>query len=360
MSPRALLISADAHTASVLSEVMAEMEIVVDECGDFSAARRKLTTGQYELIFMDSPDPQTADRLLQQARSSQANGSSLIISVVDAGSSVRNVFAMGANFILYRPLSAERARASLRAASRLVRRENRRHRRAPVCAEASLSYSNVESIAAVLVDLSEDGLALQCQYQLPSQSKIYFRFTLPGQTRCVQISGETVWQDSTGRAGIRFLDVPQVARRLLKEWLNYRISVEQSKVTVQLPVGRPGPLPSSPSDRRIQSRHACQLGAAVYRAGVDVPHRCNLTDISAGGCYVETPSPFPTGTSLELVVRASEIRFRSEGVVQVVHPGFGMGVAFGAHTDQQRQQVQQLIKLVFKNREQDADPVLRI
>ncbi|HYL13694.1 MAG TPA: PilZ domain-containing protein [Terriglobales bacterium] len=359
MSSRALLISADAHTAGVLGEVLAEMEIVVEECGDFSAARRKLTTGQYEVILVDSPDQPTGDRLLQQARSSQANQSSLVISVVDAGSSVRSVFAMGANFILYRPVSAERARASLRAASRLVRRENRKHRRAPVCAQASLSYSNVESMPAILVDLSEEGLALQCQYQLPSQSKVYFRFTLPGQTKCVQMSGETVWQDSTGRAGVRFLDVPQVARRLLKEWLNSRISVEQSKVTVQLPVGQPGRLASSPSDRRIQSRHACQLGAAVYRAGVNVPHRCHLTDISVGGCYVETPSPFPTGTNLEIVVRTSEIKFRSEGVVQVVHPGFGMGVAFGTHTDQQRQQVQQLIKLVFKNREADADPILR-
>jgi DNA-binding response OmpR family regulator len=359
MSFRALLISADAHTAGVLGEVLAEMEIAVEECGDFSAARRKLTTEQYEVILVDSPDQPTADRLLQQARSSLANQSSLVISVVDAGSSVRSVFAMGANFILYRPVSAERARSSLRAASRLVKRENRKHRRTPVCAQASLSYSNVESMPAILVDLSEEGLALQCQYQLPRQSRVYFRFTLPGQTKCVQMSGETVWQDSTGRAGVRFLDVPQVARRLLKEWLNYRISVEQSKVTVQLPVGQPGPLANSPADRRIQSRHACQLGVAVYRAGLNVPHRCNLTDISAGGCYVETTSPFATGTNLEVVVHTSEIKFRSEGVVQVVHPGFGMGVAFGAHTDEQRQQVQQLIEVVFKNREADADPILR-
>ena len=359
MNSRALLISADAQTAGVLSEALAEMEIQVEECRDFSAAGQKLTTDHYHLVLVDAPDERTASLLLSQARCSQTNKSSLVISVVNAGSSVRSTFAMGANFVVYRPVSPERARASLRAASPLASREKRQHRRAPLRAEADLSYSSVENVPATLIDLSVEGLALQSAHELPKESKIYFRFTLPGQTKCVQISGETVWQDSTGRAGVRFLDVPQAARRLLKEWLNARFAVQESTVTLQLPAGQPGPLATSPSDRRIESRHACQLGAAVYRTGTDIPHRCNLTDISVGGCYVEMPSPFSTSTKVEMVVRTPEIKFRSKGVVQVMHVGFGMGVAFGEHTAEQREQVQRLIQLVFKNREADADPITR-
>ncbi|HEY7617256.1 MAG TPA: PilZ domain-containing protein [Terriglobales bacterium] len=359
MSARALLISEDPNTITVLGEVLAEMEIVVEECRDSSLAAHRLTTERYDVILVDSPEQEVNDGLLRQTRQSVSNKTSLLVTLVDARGSARNAFSMGANFILYRPVSAERARASLRAASHLVRRERRRHRRAPVCTDTSISYSSVESAPATLVDLSEEGLALQCQYQLPAKSKIYFRFTLPGQTKCVQLSGETVWQDSSGRAGIRFLDVPQSARRLLKEWLNARIFAQESKVTIQLPAGQPGRLANSPSDRRGESRHACHLGTSVYRAGDSVPHRCNLTDISVGGCYVEMPSPFSTGTKVELMVRTPDLKFHSEGSVQVVHPGFGMGVAFGAHDDQQREQVQQLIKLVYRAREADADPILR-
>ncbi len=89
------------------------------------------------------------------------------------------------------------------------------------------------------------------------------------------------------------------------------------------------------------------------------PHRCVLSDISVGGCYVEMPSPFPSGTTVDIVVKTHRFQFRSHGVVQVVNRGFGMGVEFGTQTSQQREQVQQLIKMVFASREADADPVLR-
>jgi hypothetical protein len=113
----------------------------------------------------------------------------------------------------------------------------------------------------------------------------------------------------------------------------------------------------SASDRREQARHACQLGTEVYRLGTKVPHRCHLTDISTGGCYVETPEPFPKGTQVEMLVRTEDFKFRSMGIVKVAHPGFGMGVEFSAQTAAQRDQVQRLIKIVFQNT--DDVPVFR-
>ncbi len=359
MSSRALVFSTDSNTLNVIGQVLAEFEVTVEECRDVAVAGRKSATERYEVIVMDSADVQSMQQFLQGLRRSAASGNALAICVVDVQSSVRNVFAAGANLVLYRPVVAERARATLRAARHLMRREKRRHPRSAVHAEANISYPAVESAPAMLVDLSEDGLAIQCDRQLPAKSKVYFRFTLPGQMEWIQLSGETVWQDSTGRAGIRFVDVPQTARRLLKNWLSSRTSVQESKVTVDLPVGRRGPLPTSPNDRRIQSRHACQLGAEVYRAGSDVPHRCMLTDIGEGGCYVEMPSPFSVGTPINIVVKTHQFRFRSSGTVQVVNRGFGMGVEFATQTSEQRTQVQQLIKIVAQARAADADPILQ-
>jgi DNA-binding NarL/FixJ family response regulator len=359
MPTRALLLSADQVTIAALRQVLAEIEIDVDECRDFASGGRKLDADRYEVVVVDGPDQQSTEELLHRVRRSAPSGNALVICVVDVQSSVRTAFASGANLVLYRPLVVERVRASIRAAAHLIRREKRRHPRSAVHAEANISYPAVESAPATLVDLSEDGLAIQCERQLPAKSKVYFRFTLPGQMKWIQLSGETVWQDSTGRAGIRFIDVPQSSRRLLKDWLNSRASVQQSKVTVDLPVRQPGSLPSSPSDRRGESRHACQLGSEIYRAGLTVPHHCMLTDISVGGCYVEMPSPFETGANVEILVRTHAFKFRSSGVVQVVNRGFGMGVEFGTQTAEQREQVQQLIKMVFEAREADADPVFR-
>lgn len=358
MPCRALLISTDANAIAVLKQVLAELEISAQECLDLPEARDKVQDARYEVIVVDTPDVAVGDDLLQRTRQSVANRNTLLISLVDAQSSVRNSFRLGANFVLYRPVSLERARASLRAASHLIRREKRRSPRAPVHTPATISYPSVESAPATLVDLSAEGLAIQSERRLPSKTKVYFRFTLPGQMKWIQLSGDTVWQDSTGRAGIRFIDVPASARKLLNEWLSSKASFAESKVTVQLPLGQPGRLVNSPSDRRVQSRHACRLGAEVYRNGSNVPHRCSLSDISTGGCYVEMPSPFECGAAVDVTVRTQAFKFQSRGVVQTVNPGFGMGVAFVGQNELQREQVQDLIRLVFRERAADADPIL--
>lgn len=357
MVSRALLISPDANTVSALTQVLAEMELAVEECRDVTSASQSISQQTYEVVVIDCPDQLASDALTRRARFSKPNQASLLVSVVNAQSNVHAAFAAGANFVLYRPISPERARASLRAASHLIRRDKRRHPRMPVHATATISYPSVESAPATLIDLSSEGLALQCEQRLPTKSKVYFRFNLPGQMRWIQLAGETVWQDSSGRAGIRFVQVPHFARVLLQEWLNTKASVQQSSVTVQIPLAAQAQSALSSSDRREQARHACQLGTEVYRLGGTVPHRCHLTDISTGGCYVETLEPFAKGTQVEMVVRTEDFKFRSTGVVKVAHPGVGMGVEFASQTPIQKDQVQRLIKIVSQSKEDS--PVFR-
>jgi len=343
MSSRALLISNDANTLNILGPVLGEMEISLEPCHDSAQAVDKLAVERYAVVLVDTPEDE-AEQLLRRVRSSYLNRNSLAICLVEGQASVRSVFALGANLVLYRPVSADRVRASLRAAYDLIKREKRKHVRLPVHADASISCPTVEEAPVTLVDLSEEGLAFQSEQRLPSKGKVYFRFTLPGQTKFVQLSGEIVWQDSAGRAGIHFVSVPQTAQRLLKEWLDSRVANGDQQTMLQVPL--PSPSPAAASERRVQFRHNCNLGTEIYLTGSTVPHRCSLTDISTGGCYVEIPSPFASGTLVEIVVRTADFKFRSSGIVQVVSPGFGMGVAFGAQGAEQKRQVQQLIKMV--------------
>lgn len=163
MLSRALLISPDANAVAVLRQILSEMEISVEECQDPAEGRKKARSTRYEVIVVDLPDAALCDDLLQTARQSALNRNTLLITLVDAQSSVRNAFRMGANFVLYRPVSVERAQASLRAASHLIRREKRRFPRAAVHTQALISYPSVENASATLVDLSEEGLAIQCE-----------------------------------------------------------------------------------------------------------------------------------------------------------------------------------------------------
>jgi hypothetical protein len=206
--------------------------------------------------------------------------------------------------------------------------------------------------------LSEDGLALQSERRLPPRCKVYFQFNLPGEKSSVRLSGDVVWQDSSGRVGIRFVDVPQTSRRTMNEWIKgslLRLATSEKNAPKaakkeQLPPTEAVAtrlaglgLSAGSSNRRIQARRACRLSADVFRLGEGVPNRCTLSDVSTGGCYVETASPFAANTALDIVVRTSEMKLRVRGKVQVVHPGFGMGVQFSLNTADEREQVKQLI-----------------
>jgi hypothetical protein len=76
-----------------------------------------------------------------------------------------------------------------------------------------------------------------------------------------------------------------------------------------------------------------------------VPH-CKLTDLSLGGCYVETDSPFPEHALVDLCLKTTEMAVHTEGMVRVAHPDHGMGVEFPSRTPEQRAQVGNVISFL--------------
>jgi hypothetical protein len=73
-----------------------------------------------------------------------------------------------------------------------------------------------------------------------------------------------------------------------------------------------------------------------------VPH-CKLTDLSLGGCYVQTEAPFPEGSLIDFCLKTKELEVHTDGMVRVAHPGHGMGLEFPSRTAEQREQVVKVI-----------------
>jgi CheY-like chemotaxis protein len=360
MALTSLLVCSDAQAVQVLSRILQDLGIAVESCGDLRMARARIADRHFDALLIDCQDEPAAVELIAQARKTPANQNIVAIAMVSGRNEVHGIFAKGANFMLYKPISRERAAHSMRAACGLMQRERRTRPRIPLqAAQTSIAYAGREDVPAALVDLSEDGIALRSDSKLPPYCKVYFQFALPGNTSLVRLSGEVMWQDSSGRVGIRFAQVPKSSRRVLNDWSQANLplpsevapsasSVSSDPVSsdddsgLRLSAGL-GLLSVSAADRRNLSRHACCLGAEVYRAQSNVATRCTLIDIGPGGCYIETTETFDSGTALEIVVRTEDLRLRIHGKVLSMHPGFGMGVEFTLRTDEHRKQVQQLI-----------------
>jgi len=353
MALTSLLVCADAASVQVLSRIFQDLGIDVESCVDANAAQTRLDQRQFNALVLDFQDESSAVALLKRVRSSGAGRDCIVIALIKGSNAVQEVFRQGANFVLYKPLSRERALHSLHAARALIRQERRVKTRVPVHTSAFIAYGGKEDVSATILELNEAGLGIRTSDAPPVSGKVYFQFTLPGQDSEVRLAGEVMWRDASGRVGIRFLNVPQASKRSLQKWLRDRtsmqpvsesavVSYEDDKST-RLSAGL-GLLSVSAPDRRNLSRRACRLGAEVYRAQSNVPQRCVLTDVSSGGCYVETTDPFPAGTEVFLLVRTHELKLSIAGNVQSMHRAFGMGVRFKLSSDRERKQVQELIK----------------
>jgi response regulator of citrate/malate metabolism len=380
MTPSALLVCVDEAPAQVLRQVLEELSIRNESCPDLVRAAMRLAQERFDLVIVDGPSNQDVISLLRDTRMSRLNDATLAVAVVAGQETIRELFSLGVNFVLYKPIAYDRAMSSLRAAREVLRKEKRKNARATVHAHATIDYANVQQEKATLIDLAQDGMSVQFGKKLPPVSKVYFQFALPGQAANVRLSGQVIWQDWKGRAGIQFVDVPKASRRLLTDFLAANVPNESkrehfSDVTVEMEdmlqlatvsvseqthgsgpapgtthyvtVQAPAPAGHADADnRRTQVRYNCRLGAEVYRTGTGVPNHCCLTDLSSGGCYLEVPLPFPLGASVEIVVRTHEMKLRMRGAVQASHPGFGMGVAFELRTNEEQMDAKKLIDFV--------------
>jgi CheY-like chemotaxis protein len=356
MDARVLLVCADQDSANLLTQILPEMGMVAEHTPSLAHAIKQLNEKQFDAIILDCHADQASQEFLSRWRQSAKNRNSMLIAIVDGTFQARPAFGLGAHFVLYRPLSTERTRISLRAARGLMRRERRRSPRVPVDSSANVAFPGASEFNAMLRDLSDGGTALLTPDRIPQATKVYFEFVLPGQERAVRVSGEVAWQDSSGRTGIRFLDVPQASRRLIQSWLQQPAHLAKGSAA-------PSSLPETPErnsaaeeknssslsrsgNRRGEHRVPCKLGAEVYRLGTTVPNRCTLSDISESGCYVEMPSPLPGQSGVEILVRTAEMKVKINGQVLASHPGYGMGVRFNFRDSVEREEILRLLGIL--------------
>jgi len=306
MNLKCLLVSSDEKTVRILRRVLSDLEILVDHCEATDAAIRKLTRQRFESIIVDCAIPDEGASVLRAAKAAPANNRAIGIVLVDPGLGLRGGFDMGAHFVLHKPLSGERAKASFRAVRALMKRERRRQLRVAVQIPVECRpFGSGVIFKATTVDLCEGGMAVQFPGPFPKESSLRFSLELPGMDRRFDIEGELAWEGNHAQAGVRFKTISEEQLQTLRQWLGSQ-------------------LPEPEQD--------------------DPPVSCILTDLSLGGCYLKTVSPFPPGTRVILSIKTTALELRAGGVVRVAHPEFGMGVEFIQATSRQHDQVRKLIE----------------
>jgi hypothetical protein len=154
-------------------------------------------------------------------------------------------------------------------------------------------------------------LAVTLPRRTRPQGRWQLSLTLPGTGSALEMPAEFAWQGTGNQVGLRFIGVSPPIERQLREWL----------------------ISNSPDAEKD-----------------DPPVRCQLTDLSLGGCYLEIASPFPVSTRVTLSMSAAGVDVKTEGVVRVMHPDQGMGVEFTKRTPEHQTLLEKFLSMLTQNR----------
>ena len=303
-----LLLCADDKVVRVLRRVLSEMEIALEHCSEADSAVQRLTRQRFEAVIVDCTEPEIASKVLKGTRSAPANRRAITVAILDgqtAGdtqTALKRAFSMGSHFVLFKPISLERTRASFRAVRALMKRERRRHVRIPIELPVEIQGDGTP-LTVTTADVGENGMAVKSKNRkLPTSFQV--RFTLPGSGITVETRSEVAWEGGQ-LLGLRFCDISPEAHEQLTQWISRQL-----------------------------------LGTDTD----DAPVNCKLTDLSLSACYLQTESPFPVRTRLQLTMKVGELAVHTDGIVRIMHPGSGMGVEFTKNTSVQRARVEDFIR----------------
>src|SRR5271155_2114586 len=145
------------------------------------------------------------------------------------------------------PLAAAR---ELPLSLRTRRRRVRQKVHTPAYASLNGSSSGQILDLSEIVDISEEGMAIQTSFPLEVQRSVNLCLDLRATRACIHTTGEVIWCDGSGRVGISFPQMQDAALRQLKEWLfvnvmvacvNYRADVLAASSSTNQLAAKPAP-----------------------------------------------------------------------------------------------------------------------
>jgi ActR/RegA family two-component response regulator len=220
MPLESLLLSRDLEVIRILKPALEKLSVDVEVCRGVSSGQEILRSEKFDAIIVDCDDLKGALSVFGGLRKSDSNKNSVTFAILNGSTTTQQAFQMGANFVLQKPISALNAKRCLSAAINFMIRERRRYFRHPVEMSGTISFGEGQKLKVMLTNISEGGMAIFFRGPLPKGAVSTVSFKLPGAATPLEPKVQMAWMDESGRAGLRFIDVPKESRVQLDAWLN--------------------------------------------------------------------------------------------------------------------------------------------
>lgn len=233
MPLRSLLLCRQESTANFINRAFKEFSIEVEACSEPQIALQNLKGSRFEAVVVDTEDRAAAMLVLDSLKDLPSCKNSLRIVLADHQTVLATAFSTGTHLVIYKPVSADRLRNSLRALCPLMGRKlkrefNRVHVRIP-----AIVHTAGKNLPGSILDISEGGVALSTKEAIPTTKTLNLDFALPGRTAMITTSAVVVWSDVSGRFGAQFTGMELTSRKAVSDWVAAQVRSKRLRTVVR-------------------------------------------------------------------------------------------------------------------------------
>jgi CheY-like chemotaxis protein len=211
-----VLVSSDYATMQVVSKAVKKIGAKFVLVPTAHEARECLNRRKIDGVFVDMEVP-GALGLIESTRKGTSNNKAVIFACLVNAKESTQILAVGANFLLRKPLSEEAVAMHITISKELLLREQRRYFRHPVNLPVTLKEGELEQQARI-TNLSGGGLAVRTVKSLKHGAVLDFTFELSMGVR-ISARGQVAWVNSEGLAGIMLQTLRGKGAEQLEGWL---------------------------------------------------------------------------------------------------------------------------------------------
>ncbi len=182
-------------------------------------ARDCLNRRKIDGVFVDMEVP-GALGLIESTRKGTSNNKAVIFACLINARESTQILAVGANFLLRKPLTEDGVVVHITISKELLVREQRRYFRHPVNLPVTLKEGEAEQQARI-TNLSGGGMAVRTVRRLKHGAVLDFTFELSMGVR-ISARGQVAWVSSEGMAGITLQTLRGKGSEQLDAWLASR------------------------------------------------------------------------------------------------------------------------------------------
>ena len=182
-------------------------------------ARECLNRRKIDGLFVDMEVP-GALGLIESTRKGTSNNKAVIFACLVNTKESTQILAVGANFLMRKPLTEDGVVMHITISKDLLLREQRRYFRHPVNLPVTLKEGEVEQQARI-TNLSGGGMAIRTLRPLKYGAVLDFAFELSMGVR-ISARGQVAWVNSEGMAGVVLQTLRGKGSEQLEAWLAAR------------------------------------------------------------------------------------------------------------------------------------------